>query len=102
MASMLAAGGGAVGTRCSPAHNVPPGRIGRASRGGPQNKVIVYGTTMGRQHRRILELTPPTSASKMELVRIVGSALTAKVSRARAARRRRCESGLTADIRWTI
>jgi hypothetical protein len=106
MASMLAAGGAVpVGTAMAQANsrNVPPAewaRIQEAAR--KEGKVIVYGTMGPAQHERILEAFNAANLGvKMELVRIVGSALTAKVEQERVQPNVvGADLILTADIRW--
>lgn len=67
-----------------------------------EGKVIVYGTMGPAQHERILAaFNAAHPGIKMELVRIVGSALTAKVEQERVQPNvAGADFVLTADIRW--
>lgn len=67
-----------------------------------EGKVIVYGTMGPAQHERILTaFNAAYPGIKMELVRIVGSALTAKVEQERQQQNVvGADTILTADIRW--
>lgn len=106
LASMLAMGG-TLPLRPALAQansrNVPAAewaRIQEAAR--KEGKVIVYGTMGPAQHERILEAFNSANLGiKMELVRIVGSALTAKVEQERVQPNVvGADLILTADIRW--
>jgi len=83
--------------------NVPPAewaKIQEAAR--KEGKVIVYATMGPAQHERILAAFNANNPGiKMELVRIVGSALTAKVEQERVQSNVvGADFVITADIRW--
>jgi len=69
-----------------------------------EGKVIVYGTMAVAQHERIqAEFSKAHPGIKMELVRVVGSALTTKLEQERAAPNvEGADVMLTADVRWAI
>lgn len=84
--------------------NVPPAewaKIQEAAR--KEGKVIVYATMGPAQHERIVEAFNANNPGiKMELVRIVGAALTTKVEQERL--QQNVVGGdmiITADIRWS-
>jgi len=95
---------GAVWAQAS-SRNVPAAewaRIQEAAR--KEGKVIVYATMGPAQHERILKAFEAANLGvKMELVRIVGSALTNKVEQERAQPNVvGADFVITADIRWSI
>ena len=106
LASLLAMGAAVpMGSAIAQANsrNVPPAewaRIQEAAR--KEGKVIVYATMGPAQHERILAaFNAANPGIKMELVRIVGSALTAKVEQERVQQNVvGADFIITADIRW--
>lgn len=69
-----------------------------------EGKVIVYATMAPAVHERIVAaFNAANPGIKMELVRVVGSALTAKVEQERVAQNvEGADMMLTADVRWAI
>lgn len=69
-----------------------------------EGKVIVYGTMAPAVHERIVAaFNAANPGIKMELVRVIGSALTTKVEQERVAPNvEGADAMLTADVRWAM
>ena len=68
-----------------------------------EGKVVVYATMAPAVHERIVAaFNAANPGIKMELVRVVGSALTTKIEQERAANIEGADMMLTADIRYAI